>query len=156
MRAGYHLSLWLMRAAHCSRALLARMRGREVPGVRVVVLDGDRVVLVRHWYAPFVWTLPGGGVIEAETPEMAAAREVLEETGLVIRSLTRLGDYSQGKGRGTTVFAAYTNAPLPGIKNSEIMESRYWPVSALPQNVYPGVFAWIARAHETLVNAPAV
>ena len=50
----------------------------------VVLREDGAVLLVRRARPPAVgsWTLPGGKVEEGETPELAIAREVLEETGL--------------------------------------------------------------------------
>ncbi|HCF99905.1 MAG TPA: NUDIX hydrolase [Chloroflexi bacterium] len=53
---------------------------------QVVLLEGDRILLARHVCPEReYWILPGGAVEEGETPEAAAIREVLEETGLRIR-----------------------------------------------------------------------
>jgi 8-oxo-dGTP pyrophosphatase MutT (NUDIX family) len=55
------------------------------PVARVLILDGDRVLLQcardgeRQW-----WVAPGGGLEHGETFEQAALREVKEETGLEI------------------------------------------------------------------------
>ncbi|AVF05965.1 hypothetical protein C4375_13285 [Devosia sp. I507] len=49
-------------------------------GSRVMVVDGDKVLLIRHTYVPG-WQFPGGGVGPGETFEEAGARETLEETG---------------------------------------------------------------------------
>ena len=59
---------------------------RPVVGVGAVVLDGDRVLLVKRGHAPLKghWSLPGGAVEIGETLEQGVAREVLEETGLTI------------------------------------------------------------------------
>ena len=59
-----------------------------VRAVGAVIFDAEgRVLLVRRGRAPQVgrWTLPGGRVEGRESPAEAVAREVLEETGLVVR-----------------------------------------------------------------------
>jgi 8-oxo-dGTP diphosphatase len=68
-----------------------RMAGRSYPdrpvvGVGAVVVADGRVVLVKRVHEPLKgeWNLPGGGVELGETLEAACAREVLEETGLVV------------------------------------------------------------------------
>jgi len=53
---------------------------RMTVGARVMVVDGDRVLLIRHTYVPG-WQFPGGGIGPGETIADGAAREVLEETG---------------------------------------------------------------------------
>jgi len=53
---------------------------RPIVGVGAVVLDDDRVLLVRRGNEPLKgeWSLPGGAVEVGETLETAVAREVLE------------------------------------------------------------------------------
>ncbi len=60
---------------------------RPVVGVGAVVLtDEGQVVLVKRRHEPLAgqWSLPGGALELGETLEAGAAREILEETGLVV------------------------------------------------------------------------
>ena len=59
---------------------------RPIVGVGAVIVEGGNVLLIRRRYEPLKgrWSLPGGMVEVGETLEAALAREMLEETGLVV------------------------------------------------------------------------
>jgi acetyl-CoA carboxylase carboxyl transferase subunit beta len=62
------------------------MADRVVCAGAVIRDDGGRLLMVRRGSAPAAgkWSLPGGRVEAGETHAAAAAREVLEETGLIV------------------------------------------------------------------------
>ena len=59
---------------------------RPVVGVGAVIVQDGRVVLIRRRFEPLArqWSLPGGTLELGETLEAGVAREMLEETGLVV------------------------------------------------------------------------
>lgn len=63
-------------------------------GAYGVLVDDEERILLALWNegAKPAWTLPGGGVEHAETPEQAAVREVREETGYDVELVRLLGE----------------------------------------------------------------
>jgi ADP-ribose pyrophosphatase YjhB (NUDIX family) len=60
-----------------------------IVGVAGIVLDGDRVLLVKRGREPLkgIWSLPGGGLELGETLREGVQRELREEVGLNVRVL---------------------------------------------------------------------
>jgi ADP-ribose pyrophosphatase YjhB (NUDIX family) len=59
---------------------------RPFVGVGAVIVQQGRVVLIKRRFEPLAgqWSLPGGAVDVGETLVECVAREMLEETGLVV------------------------------------------------------------------------
>ena len=75
---------------------------REYPdaplvGVGTIIIEQDRVMLVKRAHPPLAgeWSIPGGALELGETLRQAAAREALEETGLVVEVGELLGVYDR-------------------------------------------------------------
>jgi ADP-ribose pyrophosphatase YjhB (NUDIX family) len=75
---------------------------REFPeaplvGVGAIIIDGDRVVLVKRAHPPLQaeWSIPGGVLEIGELVREAAIREAHEETGLTIEPGELLGVYDR-------------------------------------------------------------
>ncbi|MEP9376326.1 NUDIX domain-containing protein [Aquabacter sp. CN5-332] len=132
------------------RPLIRRVTHGLTLGVRTIVLDGDeRVLLVRHGYAPG-WHLPGGGVDVGETTEDAARRELLEETNVSATGpLLLLGLYFNARFGKRDHVACYRvtgfvcgEVPKP---NFEIAEMGFFALRALPDGVSPGTARRLAE-----------
>jgi 8-oxo-dGTP diphosphatase len=71
----------------------------EVPliGVGAIIVEGDRVVLVKRAHPPLQaeWSIPGGVLEIGELVREAAVREAREETGLTIEPIELLGVYDR-------------------------------------------------------------
>jgi 8-oxo-dGTP pyrophosphatase MutT (NUDIX family) len=84
-RAGYRCAYQGLRAYWF-------IRRPEVRGVKCLLTDGDRVLLVRHTYGNRAWDLPGGAVRRDEPPHDTARREMEEELGVRVERFDHLGE----------------------------------------------------------------
>ena len=123
--------------------LLTALRKRLTVGVRAVLLDGRRVLLVKHTYTPG-WQFPGGGVEPGETAEVAAGRETLEETGYMVDGRPALHGFFLNRiaGGQRDHVAVYIwrefRSQLEFAPNLEIAECGWFDVDALPPDVGQG------------------
>ena len=100
-----------------------------VVGAGAVLHRGGRMLIVKRAEPPHLglWTFPGGMVEEGESPEEAAIRETLEETGLriAVEGVFYVASYlpsELGKGRWKQVVVIdYLARPLGGkvVLNAE-------------------------------------
>jgi 8-oxo-dGTP diphosphatase len=71
----------------------------EVPliGVGAIIIEGDRVVLVKRAHPPLQaeWSIPGGVLEVGELVREACVREAREETGLTVEPVELLGVYDR-------------------------------------------------------------
>jgi 8-oxo-dGTP pyrophosphatase MutT (NUDIX family) len=123
--------------------LVTALRKRMTVGVRAVLIDDRKVLLVRQTYLPG-WQLPGGGVEPGETPEAAAAREALEETGYAAEGRPVLLGFYLHRLAGTSrdyvavyVWRGFT-MKRPFRPNLEIAECRWFDLNELPADLTGG------------------
>jgi 8-oxo-dGTP diphosphatase len=66
----------------------------EKPGISAaIIVQGDRVLMVRRRVkeGELSWQFPAGAIEAGESPEAAAVRETLEETGLKVEAASLIG-----------------------------------------------------------------
>jgi ADP-ribose pyrophosphatase YjhB (NUDIX family) len=139
---------------------------RPLVGVGAVIVDGDRVVLVKRGHEPLKgeWSLPGGAVELAETLAEAVAREVREETGLdvevgpVVEVLDRIHRTSEGRVEYHYVLIDYL-CSCRGEKTvrggSDAADARWVPVRELAAHgVSETAVAVIHKGLELSVRTP--
>ncbi|GLQ55643.1 NUDIX domain-containing protein [Devosia nitrariae] len=118
------------------------LRRRMTLGSRVMLVDGDKVLLIRHSYIPG-WAFPGGGVEPGETAEESALREVVEETGYrPIGAMELFGLYHNNNpitNRDHVAFfvARRFEKAFEFKSTHEIAEIGWFDKSALPEKITP-------------------
>lgn len=108
-------------------------------GVRLLLVQDGRVLLVRHSYQSG-WFLPGGGVRKKESLERAARREAWEEAGARLGELHFFGIYSNltlYKSDHVAVFVC-DDLTIEGTSDYEIEETRFFAVDCLPRDLGEG------------------
>ncbi len=139
-RLGYRVAYRILQAVW----FVARPRKR---GVKCLVTDDDRVLLVRHTYGRRSWDIPGGSVKRREAPLSAARREMSEELGLDGAEWTEIGAFDgQADHRRDTIycFRAELAAPPLSIAHAELETVGWFDRGRLPHDLAPYVKPAIA------------
>ncbi|MHB9140195.1 MAG: NUDIX domain-containing protein [Victivallaceae bacterium] len=128
----------LFQCAHRTRRIVWMVFRPTTIGVKMLLLHGDSVMLVKTRYSKCL-SLPGGKVNKLETPRKAAMRELREETGITV-SDCRLGgvysNFTEYKSDTIVLFSAETSETgcAPGW---EIEKCGFYPLNALPPETSP-------------------
>jgi 8-oxo-dGTP diphosphatase len=121
-------------------------------GVACAVFDDDGRVLLSRRGDLDVWNLPTGRLDSHEAVEDAAAREVIEETGVRAGIDQPVGLYFlQATGRLNILFSGYPIGGEVATETAEASANRYFWLSSLPENVFGANMAHDAFEPETPV-----
>lgn len=110
-------------------------------GVGVVVLDDERrLLLVQRGVGPGkgLWALPAGFVDAGEDPRLAAAREALEETGLVVEVGRVVDVYANAGTGGASFFLAFEAVTVGGTLAAadDALDAGFFAVDDLPEMAF--------------------
>jgi 8-oxo-dGTP diphosphatase len=118
-------------------------------GVKCLVTDRDRVLLVRHTYGRRSWDVPGGSIKRRESPLTAAHREMVEELGLDGAQWAEIGEvHGRLDHRRDTIhcFRAELSAPALTLDRAELETAQWFPRAHLPDDIAPYVDEIVAYA----------
>jgi len=129
---------------------LAGIRRRMTLGARVAMLDGDKVLLLKHTYVPH-WHFPGGGIEPDETGAEAGSREMLEETGFEATGPLTLFGFYHNRNEATVRdhVAVYLCREFRQVRefqpNHEIAAIGWFGPGELPADIDPGTARRVAE-----------
>ena len=118
-------------------------------GVKCVLIDRERVLLVRHTYGDRRWDLPGGSVHRSEVAHEAASREMEEELGIRVEHWHHLCDlltFSYSCHDTLHCFQAELDDPALTLNEAELYTARWFPERKLPTEVTRHVQSILARS----------
>ena len=141
-RLGYRLAYRVLQVFW----FLARPRKE---GVKCLVTDRDRVLLVRHTYGRRSWDVPGGSIKRRESPLSAAQREMSEELGLDGAQWAEIGEVRGRLDHRRDVihcFRVELSAPKLTLDEGELETASWFPRGHLPDDLAPYVDEIVASA----------
>jgi ADP-ribose pyrophosphatase YjhB (NUDIX family) len=110
----------------------------KVAVICIVPRDGQVLMIRRGTDLGYgLWGLPGGYVDRGEVVEKAAAREVWEETGLVVETDDLIGLFSESG--DPVMVAVYAARETGGTMEAgpEALEVEFFSIDALPELAFP-------------------
>ncbi len=122
--------------------------------VAAIVFDAEKkkYLLVKRRDVP-IWVLPGGGIDPGETPEIAAVREVREESGLQVEIIRKVAKYSPS-GKFTCETHLFECAIVSGSLglSDETLGAEFYPIEYYPPPVFNVHHNWLLDALENNPN----
>jgi 8-oxo-dGTP diphosphatase len=122
----------------------------------VIVADGKLLLIRRRQReGDLLWALPGGAIEAGETPEEAAVRETVEETGLVVHAAKVLGERVHPKtGRAMTYVACEVLQGEAKVADADELDAVAWvTLDEIPKYVPYGLYGPVQEYFEAALDA---
>lgn len=97
-----------------------------------------KILMIKNAYGKSAWTFPGGAVSKNELLEIAAKREAMEEVGMQISELRKIGELLNTQEYKKDTVHCYIGKVSEGalkIDQNEILEARWFSKDELPVGV---------------------
>lgn len=113
---------------------------RRSDGAGIAAINpAQEILLIKQYRYPikaYEWNIPGGG-IDGDQPAAAAQRELMEETGVTIESIEKIGEFyplsSCSTEKGYIFLCRVSNSSLPAEDvsdhNEDVQEKRFVPLA---------------------------
>ncbi len=125
---------YVYQCAHCGNTVYLH----SAPTASALIIDGDRILLAKRAVDPFkgMWDIVGGFIEYGEHPEAALHREVMEETGLTVEIIDRLGFFidTYGRNNESTLNIGFVVNIISGTPQAadDVAELRWFDKTHLP------------------------
>lgn len=110
----------------------------KTAGVKVIVECEGEVLMIKNTYGKGMWTFPGGAINRNESAEVAAKREVMEEVGVRLLGMEKIGELSntlEYKRDTIHCYAGVIHEKLISIDSNEILEAQWFEKNKIPSGV---------------------
>ena len=114
---------------------------RQAAGI-IPLRDDGKILLIDHYRfstATRGWETPGGAIDQGEDPFVAAARELMEETGHAAKKIEKLCTYFPSQGSSNQVFNVFLATGVYRVSEptdtNEVIGVRWFSVDALQQMI---------------------
>ncbi|MFA6520679.1 MAG: NUDIX domain-containing protein [Candidatus Paceibacterota bacterium] len=124
-------------------------------GVKIIVENENKVLMVRISYAHKLWSFPGGGVDKGESFKGSALRELEEEVGIKTTDLVEMGEYHSKRNFKRNVVRCFymkVNSSFVKIDNFEISEAGWYNPDQLPKDSSSAVLQIMEIYHKFKKN----
>ena len=129
------------------RARIGHMR-IVIPGVRGILVDNDKRVLLQRRSDTGHWGFPAGVVDVGDSVLDALSKEVHEETGLTVERAELFGVYTDPRfavvypngdevQTFTVAFLVHEWSGQLSADSDEVTDVRFFPLDALPEKIWP-------------------
>lgn len=137
----------LFQLLHKIRNGFIALAGAKTVGARALVLNDQKVLLVKHTYSPGWYTI-GGGVEKGESTLEAMTREIYEEAGIRATTTPELFHvyHNQRDGRDDYIaFYIIHKFTQETVSSPEILALEWFELDDLPEDVSPATRRRIAE-----------